>query len=66
MPVKPLTGIWDSIDFERIIATLSDLYENNTERRVRPNYNPVLIGRKLSFQQFYNLSDPEVKKERDS
>ncbi len=36
----PLSGIVDLIDFERIRSILSDLYNNNTEKGGRPNYDP--------------------------
>ena len=40
----PLTGISDRIDFEKIRPILSDLYENDTEKGGRPNYDPILHG----------------------
>ena len=39
----PLTGISDRMDFERIGQILSDLYENETEKGGRPNYDPVMM-----------------------
>ncbi len=59
----PLTGISDRIDFERIRPILSDLYDNNTEKGGRPNYDPVLMVKILLLQQWYNLSDPQVERE---
>ena len=59
----PLTGISDRIDFERIRPILSDLYENDTEKGGRPNYDPVLMVKILLLQQWYNLSDPQVERE---
>jgi len=59
----PLTGISDRIDFERIRTILSDLYENDTDRGGRPNYDPVFMIKILLLQQWYNLSDPQVEKE---
>ncbi|MCL4480646.1 MAG: hypothetical protein M1113_04070 [Candidatus Thermoplasmatota archaeon] len=38
----PLTGNSDRIDFERIRQILSNLYENDTEKGGRPNYDPVM------------------------
>ena len=59
----PLTGISDRIDFERIRPILSDLYDNNTEKGGRPNYDPVLMVKILLLQHWYNLSDPQVERE---
>ncbi len=59
----PLTGISDRIDFERIRPILSDLYENDTDRGGRPNYDPILMVKILLLQQWYNLSDPQVERE---
>ncbi|MDS0257005.1 IS5 family transposase [Thermoplasmatales archaeon AK] len=60
----PLTGITDRIDFERIRPMLSDLYDNNTDKGGRPNYDPVLMVKILLLQQkWYNLSDPQVERE---
>ena len=39
----PLTVISDRIDFERIRPMLSNLYENDTEKGGRPNYDPVMM-----------------------
>ena len=46
-----LTGISDRIDFERIRPILSDLYENDTEKGGRPNYDPILMVKILLLQQ---------------
>ena len=59
----PLFGIGDRIDFERIRPILSELYENDTEKGGRPNYDPVLMVKILLLQQWYNLSDPQVERE---
>ena len=59
----PLTGISDRIDFEKIRPILSDLYENDTEKGGRPNYDPILMVKILLLQQWYNLSDPQVERE---
>ncbi len=59
----PLSGIVDLIDFERIRSILSDLYNNNTEKGGRPNYDPVLMVKILLLQQWYNLSDPQIERE---
>ena len=59
----PLTGISDRIDFERIRPILSDLYVNDTEKGGRPNYDPVLMVKRLLLQQWYNLSDPQIERE---
>ena len=59
----PLTGISDRIDFEGIGPILSDLYENDKEKGGRPNYDPVLMVKILLLQQWYNLSDPQIKRE---
>jgi IS5 family transposase len=59
----PLTGISDRIDFEKIRPILSDLYENDTEKGGRPNYDPILMVKILLLQQWYNLSDPQVVRE---
>ena len=47
----PLTGISDRIDFERIRPILSDLYENDTEKGGRSNYDPILMVKILLLQQ---------------
>lgn len=39
----PLTGISDRIDFEKIRSILLDLYENDSEKRGRSNYDPILM-----------------------
>ena len=57
----PLTGISDRIDLERIRPILSDLYENDTEKGGRPNYDPILMVKILLLQQWYNLPDPRLK-----
>ena len=49
----PLTGISDRIDFERIRPMLSNLYENDTEKGGRPNYDPILMVKILLLQQWY-------------
>ena len=59
----PLTGISDRIDFERIRPILSDLYENNTDKGGRPNYDPILMIKILLLQQWYSLSDPQIERE---
>ena len=59
----PLSGIGDRIDFERIRLILSNLYENDTEKGGRPNYDPVLMVKILLLQQWYNLSDPQIERE---
>ena len=59
----PLTGISDRIDFEQIRPILSDLYENDTEKGGRPNYDPILMVKILLLQQWYNLSDPQIERE---
>ena len=59
----PLTGISDRIDFERIRSILSNLYDNDTEKGGRPNYDPILMVKILLLQQWYNLSDPQVERE---
>ena len=59
----PLSGIGDRIDFERIRNILADLYDNDTEKGGRPNYDPVLMVKILLLQQWYNLSDPQVERE---
>ena len=42
---------------------MSDLYENDTEKGGRPNYDPVLMVKILLLQQWYNLSDPQIERE---
>ena len=59
----PLTGISDRIDFERIRPILSSLYENDTEKCGKPNYDPILMVKILLLQQWYNLSDPQIERE---
>ena len=59
----PLSGISDRIDFERISPILSNLYENDTEKGGRPNYDPILMVKILLLQQWYNLSDPQIERE---
>ena len=59
----PLSVIGDRIDFERIRPMLSDLYDNNTDKGGRPNYDPVLMVKILLLQQWYNLSDPQTERE---
>ena len=61
--LDPLTGIADRIDFERIRPILSDLYENDTEKGGRPNYDSVPMVKILLSQQWYNLSDPQIERE---
>ena len=58
----PLTGISDRIDFERIRPMLSDLYENDTEKGGRPNYDPIIMVKILLLQQWYSLSDPQIER----
>ena len=58
----PLTGISDRIDFERIRPMLSDLYENDTDKGGRPNYDPIIMVKILLFQQRYSLSDPKIER----
>ena len=41
--MTPLTCISDRIDFERIRPILLDLYDNDTEREVKNNYNPIFM-----------------------
>lgn len=47
----PLTGISDRFDFERIRPMLFDLYQNDTEKVGRPNYDPILKVKILLLQQ---------------
>ena len=42
---------------------LSDLYENDTEKGGRHNYDPVMMFKILLLQQWYNLSDPQLERE---
>jgi IS5 family transposase len=42
---------------------LSDLYENDTEKGGRPNYDPILIMKILLLQQWYSLSDPQIERD---
>jgi hypothetical protein len=58
----PLTGISDRIDFERIRPMLSNLYENDTENGVRPNYDPIMMVKTLLLQQQYSLSNPQIER----
>jgi hypothetical protein len=51
----PLTGISDRIDFEKIRPMLSDLYENDTEKGGRLNYDPIIMVKILLLQQWYLL-----------
>ena len=59
----PSTDISDRIDFERIRPILSGLYENNTDKGGRPNYDPILMIKILLLQQWYFLSDPQIERE---
>ncbi len=59
----PLTGISDRINFELIRPMLSDLYENDTEKGGRPNYDPIMMVKILLLQQWYSLSDPQIERE---
>ena len=59
----PLHGISDRIDFERIRPILSSLYENDTDKGGRPNYDSVLMVKILLLQQWYSLSDPQIERE---
>ncbi len=59
----PLTGISDRIDFERIRPMLSNLYENDTEKGEKPNYDPVLMVKILLLQQWYSLSDTQIERD---
>ncbi|MCL4451645.1 MAG: hypothetical protein M1327_03350 [Candidatus Thermoplasmatota archaeon] len=47
----PLTGISDCIDFKRIRPILSNLYENDTEKGGRQNYDPILMVKFLLLEQ---------------
>ena len=55
-----LTGISDSIDFERIRQILLEMCKNDTENGGKPNYDLILILKILLLQQCYNLSDPRL------
>jgi IS5 family transposase len=59
----PLSGIGNRMDFERIRQILSGLYDNDTDKGGRPNYDPILMVKILLLQQWYNLSDPQVERE---
>lgn len=59
----PLSGKGDRIDFERIRNILAGLFDNDTEKGRRPNYDPVLMVKILLLQQCYSLSDPQVERE---
>ena len=62
-PGDPLACISDRIDFERIRPMLSDLYENDTEKGGRPNYDPIIMVKILLLQQWYSLSDPQIERD---
>lgn len=42
---------------------MSDLFENDMEKRGRSNYDPVLIVKIRLLQHWYNLSDRQVERE---
>ena len=42
---------------------MSDLYENDTDKGGRANYDPILMVKILLLQQWYNLSDHQVERE---
>jgi IS5 family transposase len=65
-PGDPLSGIGNRMDFERIRSILSGLYDNDTDKGGRPNYDPILMVKILLLQQWYNLSDPQVERDHGS
>jgi len=58
-----LSDMKDIIQWDRIKPLLSDLYNNDTEKGGRPNYDPILMIKILLLQQWYNLSDPQIERE---
>ncbi len=48
----PLSSISDRIEFERIRPVLSDMYENDTEKGGRSNYESDLMVKILLLQQW--------------
>ena len=42
---------------------LSDIYENDTEKGGRPNYDPIIMVKILLLQQWYSLSDPQIERD---
>ena len=42
---------------------LSDLYENDTEKGGRKNYDPIIMVKILLLQQWYSLSDPQIERD---
>jgi IS5 family transposase len=58
----PLSGTGDRIYFERIKPILLNLYENDTVKGEKPNYDPIMMVKILLLQQWYNLSDLQTER----
>ena len=45
----------DIIDWNEIKPLLSELYRNDTEKRGRPNFDPVIMVKIMFLQSLYGL-----------
>ena len=56
-----LSDMKDVIDWDRIRSLLSDLYKNDTEKGVRPNFDPVFMVKIMFLQSLYDLVDEVMR-----
>ena len=58
-----LSEIAKLIDWEAFRPQLEDMYNNQTEKRGRPNFDVILMLKVLLRQQWHNLSGDEAEKQ---
>ena len=53
-----LADIEPLIDWEAFRSTITDMFDNRSEKGGRPNIDEVVMIKMLVIQQWYGLSDP--------
>ena len=59
----PITSISDRIDFKRIRSILSDLFDNDTKKGGRPNFDEITIIETLFIQELHGRSYETTERE---
>ena len=58
-----LADIEPLIDWEAFRSTITDMFDNRSEKGGRPNIDEVVMIKMLVIQQWYGLSDPELERQ---
>lgn len=51
------------IDWEKFRSIVADMYDNRSEKGVRPNYDEILMVKLLVLRAWHGLSDPELERQ---